>query len=110
MDLAPVLGHHPRRHSKGRVCFVDFGRHRDDNLCLRRMMRYEVVRTGQGGSCKWHRSLEGGVAAEHGSVDHYLETDLGCSIRWLPCPGIIEVRLLSFGLSKGRSGGQGLSA
>ncbi len=44
MDLAQCLDPRHRRHSREKVCFADFDRHRVDSLCLHREMRYEVVR------------------------------------------------------------------
>lgn len=43
MDLAQSLGLRHRRHSKERVYFADFGRHKVDSVYLRRVMMYEVV-------------------------------------------------------------------
>lgn len=43
MDLPQCLGPRHQKHNRERVCFADFGRHRVDSLCLRRVMRYEAV-------------------------------------------------------------------
>ena len=41
MDLDHSLDLRHRKHSRERVCFADFGRHKVDSLYLRRVMIYE---------------------------------------------------------------------
>lgn len=43
MGLDRSLGLRHRKHSRERVCFADFGRHKVDSLYLRREMIYEGV-------------------------------------------------------------------
>ena len=83
MNLAQFLGLRHRRHSREMVYFADVGQHQVDNLYLRMAMIYEVVMAAQGGSCRWHKGLEGDVG-EHRSVADFPWMETSYSIRWLP--------------------------
>ena len=41
--LAQSLGLRHLRHNRQMVCFAEFGQHKVDSLCLRRVMIYEAV-------------------------------------------------------------------
>ena len=66
------------------VCFAEFGRHKVDSLCLRRVMIYEAVMAVKDGSCRWHKGLKRDVEEEHRSVARSPGTETGCNIHLPP--------------------------